>query len=105
MQNQVYNDIGLKPAHYNKPEKGLIEYSIKIPDKLAMFYDVTIDKIVHFSKAKPQAVTIKNKSDIEPLRLISKLNGKDKGTVMNIIDTILTKQEFQTFFKQYLATK
>jgi hypothetical protein len=30
---------------------------------------------------------------------------KDKGTVMNIIDNMLIKQKFQTFFEQNLATK
>jgi len=105
MQKEVYNEIGLKPAHYNKLEKGLIEPSIEILDKLAMFYGVTIDEIVHFSKANPQAVTIEDKSAIEQLRLISQLNDKDKGTVMNIIDTMLTKQKFQTFFEQNLETK
>jgi hypothetical protein len=29
---------------------------------------------------------------------------KDKGTVMNIIDTMLTKQKFENFFEQNLQT-
>ena len=28
MQKEVYNEIGLKPAHYNNLEKGLVEPSI-----------------------------------------------------------------------------
>lgn len=105
MQKEVYNEIGLKPAHYNKLEKGLIEPSIDILDKLALFYGTTIDEIVHYSKEKPENITIEDKSSVEQLRLISQLSDKDKGTVMNIIDTMLTKQKFQTFFEQNLATK
>lgn len=37
---------------------------------------------------------------LEQVRLIAQLNEKDKSTVMNIIDTMLTKQKFQTFFEQ-----
>jgi len=33
-------------------------------------------------------------------RLLAQLNEKDKSIVMNIIDTMLTKQKFQTFFEQ-----
>jgi len=102
MQKEVYNEIGLKPAHYNKLEKGLIEPSVEILDKLASFYEVTIDEIVHYSKATPKAVTMEDKTATEQVRLISQLNEKDKSTVMNIIDTMLTKQKFQTFFEQNL---
>ncbi len=100
MQKEVYNAIGLKPAHYNKLEKGLIEPSIDILDKLASFYSVAIDEIIHYSKATPKAVTVEDKTASEQVRLIAQLNEKDKSTVMNVIDTMLTKQKFQTFFEQ-----
>jgi len=102
MQKEVYNEIGLKPAHYNKLEKGLVEPSVEILGKLASFYDNTIDEIVYYSKATPKTVTIEDKTASEQVRLIAQLNEKDKSTVMNIIDTMLTKQKFQTFFEQNL---
>ena len=104
MQKEVYNEISLKPAHYNKLEKGLVEPSLDILEKLSAFYGVTIDEIVHYSKAKPKAVTIEDKTAVEQVRLLSQLNEKDKSTVMNIIDTMLTKQRFQNFFEQNLQT-
>jgi len=104
MQKEVYNEIGLKPAHYNKLEKGLVEPSIDILEKLSAFYNVTIDEIIHYSKATPREVTIEDKTAVEQVRLLAQLNEKDKGTVMNIIDTMLTKQKFQNFFEQNLQT-
>jgi len=104
MQKEVYNEIGLKPAHYNKLEKGLIEPSIDILDKLASFYGIAIDEIIHYSKGTPKAVTIEDKTANEQVKLIAQLNDKDKSTVMNIIDTMLTKQKFQTFFEQNIQT-
>jgi hypothetical protein len=41
-----------------------------------------------------------DKTASEQVKLLAQLNEKDKGTVMNIIDTMLTKQKFQTFFEQ-----
>lgn len=105
MQKEVAAEIGLKPAHYNKLEKGLVEPSIEVLDKLAAFYGISIDDIVHLSIATPKVVTMEDKSSAEQLRLISQLNEKDKGVVMNIIDTMLTKQKFQEFFQQNLAVK
>ena len=104
MQKEVAAQIGLKPAHYLKLEKGLVEPSVDVLDKLAVFYNVTIDNIVHLKKVAPKAVVIEGKTSAEQMRLIPQLNEKDNSTVMNIIDTMLTKQRFQEFFQQNVAT-
>ena len=104
MQKEVYNEIGLKPAHYNKLEKGLVEPSIDILEKLSSFYNVTIDDIIHYNNATPKEVTIEEKTASEQIKLIAQLNEKDKNIVMNIIDTMLTKQKFQNFFEQNIQT-
>jgi transcriptional regulator with XRE-family HTH domain len=103
MQKEVAAEIGLKPAHYNKLEKALVEPSVDVLDKLAAFYSVTIDDIVHLKKGTPKAVVMEDKTSAEQLRLMAQLNEKDKSTVMNIIDTMLTKQKFQEFFQQNVA--
>jgi transcriptional regulator with XRE-family HTH domain len=103
MQKEVAAEIGLKPAHYNKMEKGLVEPSVDTLDKLAAIYNVTIDDIVHLQNSAPKAVVMEDKTSAEQLRLMAQLNEKDKSTVMSIIDTMLTKQEFQEFFQQNIA--
>jgi hypothetical protein len=72
---------------------------------MASFYGVTLDEIVHYSNATPKAVTVEDKTASEQVRLIAQLNEKDKSTVMNVIDAMLTKQKFQTFFEQNMAVK
>ncbi|MBS1760075.1 MAG: helix-turn-helix transcriptional regulator [Bacteroidetes bacterium] len=104
MQKEVYNEIGLKSAHYNKVEKGLVDPSIDILDKLASFYSVSIDEIVHYSKATPKAITVEDKTASGQVRFIVPLNEKEKSTVLNNIDTMLTKQKSQTFFEQNIQT-
>jgi transcriptional regulator with XRE-family HTH domain len=103
LQKQVATEIGLKPAHYNKIENGQVEPSIDVLDKLAQLFGVTIDQIVHLEKGIPKEVKIEDKTATEQLRLIQQLNEKDKGIIMNIIETMLTKQKFQDFFKKNIA--
>lgn len=105
MQKEVAAEIGLKPAHYNKIEKELVDPSIDILDKLATYYGLTIDEIVHYKKGTPQAVSLEDKSSAEQLRLMAKLNEKDKNVVMAIIDSMLTKQKFQDFFQQNIPAQ
>ena len=104
MQKGVYNEIGLKPFHYNKLEKRFIELSIDTKDKLTSIYGKIIDEIVYDSKETPKAVTIKDKTKNEQVKLIAQFKNKDKSTVMNIIDSILTKQNIQTYFEQNIQT-
>ena len=87
MQKEVYYEIGLNPAHYNKLEKALVQALLDVLEKLASFYGVTIDEIVHYSNATPKAITVEDKTASEQVRLIAQLNVKNKSTVMNIIDT------------------
>jgi len=105
MQKEVAAQIGLKPAHYNKIENGLVEPSIDTLDKLAGLYGITIDDIVHLGKDTPKAVQMEDKTAAEQLRLMAQLNEKDKGIVISIIDTMLTKQKFQDFFQQNIAAR
>jgi hypothetical protein len=44
------------------------------------------------------------KPDLEKLHLINQLQEDDKNTVYKIIETMLTKQKFQTFFEQNIQT-
>jgi transcriptional regulator with XRE-family HTH domain len=104
MQKQVYNEIGLKAAHYNKLEKGLIEPSVDILDKLAHFYGVTMDDIARYRNSTPKEVTLEDKTSAEQLRLIAELEEKDKTIVFGMIETMLTKKKFKDFFQQNIAT-
>ena len=103
LQKQVAAEIGLKPAHYNKIEKGLVEPSVVIMDKLSQLYGVTIDQIVHLEGEVPTEVIFEDKAASEQLKLISQLNDKDRSIIMSIIDTMLTKQKFSDFFQENIS--
>jgi len=102
LQKEVAAELDLGISHYSKIENGQREASVKLLSKLASFYGLTIDQIVNMESDVPQEVTVEDKSLTEQVRLIQKLNDKDKETIFSIIDTMLTKQKFQEFFQQNL---
>lgn len=88
---------------FRKQEKGIVEPSVDIPDKLARLYDKTIDQIVHSESHIPEEVNIEDKTLMEQVKLIQQLDEKDRSTVFNIIDTMLTKRKFMEFFQKNVA--
>ncbi len=91
LKKQVAAEIDLKPAHYNKIERGLFEPSVLIKDKLTQLFNITIDQIVHLEGNVPTEVIFKDKAANQQLKLIAQLNDKDRSLSINLIDTMLTK--------------
>lgn len=98
LQKQVATEVGLGNSHYSKIENDQREASIEMLDKLAQFYNTTMDKIVHPDNELPQEVVIEDKSATEQMKLIQELDDKDKSIVFAIIDKMLTTKKFKDFF-------
>lgn len=90
-------------GHYSKIENGQREASVEMLDKLAKFYGITIDKIVHPNNEVPTEVVIEDKTAMEQLRLIQELEDKDRSIVFAIIDKMLTTKKFKDFFNNNAA--
>ncbi|WMJ75329.1 helix-turn-helix transcriptional regulator [Cytophagaceae bacterium ABcell3] len=103
LQKQLATEIGLGISHYNKIENGQREASVEILDKLAKFYGITIDQIVHMGKSVPKEVTVEDKTASEQLRLLSELDEKEKSIIYSMIDCMLTKKKFKDFFNNNVA--
>ncbi|PJB55080.1 MAG: transcriptional regulator [Bacteroidetes bacterium CG_4_9_14_3_um_filter_41_19] len=61
---------------------------------------MTIDQLVNFEGDMPEEITVEDKSAVEQIKLISKLDDDDKKTVFSIIDKMLTNKKFKTFFQE-----
>lgn len=72
-------------------------------DKLAKFYGISLDELVHMSGQVPDEVTIVDKSVSERIKLIQQLEEEDKKAIFRIIDGILTKTKFKDFFNKNVA--
>lgn len=104
MQKEVATAVGVHPSNYSKMEKGEREFGIEVIDKLANFFGITIDELIHMKGKIPKAVTVEDKTANEKVQLISQLDEDDKHAVYRIIDGMLTKNKFQTFFEQNIQT-
>jgi len=102
IQKQVAMELGIGYSNYNKMENGAREPSVAELQKLANLYNITVDELLNPEDKTPKEVFIADKNTNEQMRLIAQLNEKDKSTVMNIIETMLTRQKFQVFFEQNL---
>lgn len=65
---------------------------------------MTTDEILNYGNVVPTVVKVEGKPDFEKLHLINQLQEDDKNTVYKIIDNMITKQKFQTFFEQNIQT-
>lgn len=104
LQKEVANAVGVHPSNYSKMEKGERDVSIEVADKLAKYFGITIDQLVHMSEEVPEEITIVDKSVSERINLIQQLEDEDKQAVFRIIDSMLTKAKFKDFFNKNIAT-
>lgn len=104
LQKEVANAVGVHPSNYSKMEKGERDVSIEIADKLAKYFGITLDELVHMSEQVPKEVTIVDKSVSERINLIQQLEEEDKQALFRIIDSMLTKSKFKDFFSKNMAS-
>jgi len=104
-QKQIAAELSIGYSNYNKMENGFREPSVEELQKLAKLYDITVDELINPEDITPKEVVIQDKTVTEKIQLISQLNEDDKNAVYRIIDGMLTKTKFQTFFEQNIATK
>lgn len=105
MQKEVASVADMQASNYSKIESGQRDVSVEALDKIAQFFGMTVDYIIHFEDAKtPAPIKVEDKTANEKVQLISQLDDEDKNAVYRIIDGMLTKNKFQTFFEQNIQT-
>jgi hypothetical protein len=73
-------------------------------DKIAQYFDITIDELIHMGDDVPQEVDITDKSALEQIKMIQDLDEEDKQTIFKLIETFLTNKKFKDFFNKNVAT-
>jgi transcriptional regulator with XRE-family HTH domain len=99
-QKQVALEVGVDQSNYNKIENGKREPSVAVLKKLADLFEVTTDYLINPDSDIPQEVSIGDKTSNEQLKLIAELDKEDKQVIFKMIDTMLTKKKFKTFFQE-----
>jgi len=104
MQKEVAAVADMQASNYSKIESGQRDISVEALDRIAQFFGMTVDEVIHLEDSVPVPVRVEDKTASEKLQMISQLDEEDKHVVYRIIDGMLTKNKFQTFFEQNLQT-
>lgn len=101
IQKEIASVAEMQASNYSKIESGQRDISVEALDKVAQFFGMTVDEVIHFEDTKTLSpVKVEDKTASEKVHLISQLDEDDKNAVYRIIDGMLTKNKFQTFLEQ-----
>lgn len=103
LQKQIATELGLDKSSYSKLEKGLREVKVTELQRLSGLFDMTVDQVINYEGTTPEEVTIEDKTANEQLKLIAQLDEEDQQVIFKMIDTMLTKKKFQTFFQENIG--
>lgn len=103
-QKEVANALEMGYSNYNKIENGNREISVKELQRLASFYNISVDQVLNLDGDLPKEVVIEDKQAQEQLRLISQLDTDDRAIIFKMIDKMLTSKKFKDFFQKNIAS-
>ncbi len=103
-QQEIADLIGMHRSNYSKIETEQREISVSALDKVASFFNVSIDQLVHLDGELPQEVEIEDKTTMEQLKLMQELDDEERSMIFKMIDSFLTKKKFKDFFNKNVAS-
>ena len=103
-QKEVANAIEVGYTSYNKVENGTREISVSELQRLANFYNLTVDQILNLEGDIPNEVVVEDKTVTEQMRLINELEEDDKAIIFKMIDKMLTSKKFKDFFAKNVSS-
>ena len=98
-QGELAEKVGINPSHLSRLENGKYQPSVDALQKIAEALEVTVDFLLSDDDSGELEIKIENKSLSERLRLIDTLEEADQQALIQVIDSMLTKQRM----KQLLA--
>ncbi|MDD4275324.1 MAG: helix-turn-helix transcriptional regulator [Desulfobacter postgatei] len=102
-QSEIADLIGMHRSNYSKIETGQREISVAAVDKIAGFFNMTIDELVHLGEDMPKEVSMEDKTTTEQVKLIQELDPEEKNMIFKMVETFLTKKKFKDFFQKNVA--
>ena len=102
-QAEIADLIGMHRSNYSKIENGQREISLAAIDKIATFFNISIDELVHLGNDIPKEISMEDKTTSEQVKLIQELDQEEKNIVFKMIETFLTKKKFKDFFNKNIA--
>ena len=97
---QIGKKMGLQQKQVSAYESGRNIASTEVLMKIADIFIVSLDYLAPEVQGKPAKVNIKDKELLRRLEDIDKLIDKDNETIIEILDSIIMKNKFQSLAVQ-----
>ena len=95
--------VGVNIAHLSRLENGKSQPSVEMLLKIARAFGVSMDYFMDEETDEVSPVSIKDKPLVERIELMSQLEDADRQTIINVIDSMLTKKKMLDLLTQEKA--
>jgi len=92
-QTKLGQQIGVHIAHISRLENDKSQPSVDLLQKIARAFGVSMDYLMDEEADEMAPVSIQDKSLVERIELLEQLEEGDRQTVINVIDSMLTKKK------------
>lgn len=92
-QKQLAEIVGINTTHLSRLETGRYQPSVDVLERLADALQVTTDYLLNDTDDDAEEVKIQDQSFLYKIKRLDSLDEKEKGTVINVIDAMLTKKK------------
>jgi len=92
-QQDLSDQVGVNITHLSRLENGKSQPSATLLRKIAQAFGVSMDYLMDEDADEVTPVSIKNKSLANKLELLEQLAPEDQQTIINVIDSMLTKKK------------
>ena len=99
-QQQIAELINMHRSNYSKIENGQRDISVAALNKIAQFFDISIDQLINMDGDIPQEVELTDKTALEQMKMIEQLDEEDRSVILKMIETFLTKKEVQRLLSE-----
>lgn len=103
-QTELADKIKVHLTHISRIETGKYNPSVEDLIKIADVFEIPMDELVSGIKDKKLSVeAIQSAPLYQKIKMIELLDDKDRATILNVIDCIISRNKFKDFAQQQLA--
>jgi len=99
-QAELGERVGVHIAHLSRLENGKSQPSVEMLWKIAHALGVSMDYLMDEDADEIAPVSVKDKSLAKRIELLEQLDDTDRQTIINVIDSMLTKKKMLDLLTQ-----
>jgi transcriptional regulator with XRE-family HTH domain len=104
-QQQMADLIHTHRSGYSKMENNQQEIPVDCLIQIAKNFGMSVDDVIYFDEKNgvPGEVSLSDKVTLEQLQLINELDTEEKGLLLKLIETFVSKKRFKDYLQKNIA--